>query len=132
MAQADGSAPARERPLSPHLSVWRWHVTMLGSILHRASGMALYVGAIGFAVWLVALGIGPGAFDALNAFVKSIFGQIIVYGLVACLSYHLANGVRHLAWDLGQGFKPQTADATAWCALAFAALAPVGVWLLAH
>lgn len=127
-----GAAKPSSRPLSPHLSVWRWHVTMAASIFTRATGVALYGGAIGLTVWLVALAAGPEAFAPVNAFFQSLFGQLLMYALAVAISYHLVAGLRHLAWDMGRGHEPKTANSTAWMAFAFALAAPIGIWALAN
>lgn len=127
-----GAAKPRSRPLSPHLQVWRWHVTMAASILHRASGVALYVGGILLAAWLAALAAGPDTYAVAEAIAHSIWGQLVMYGFSVAVAYHLANGIRHLAWDSGHGFRPATADATGWFAIVFALAAPIGVWALAN
>jgi succinate dehydrogenase / fumarate reductase cytochrome b subunit len=127
-----GAAKPSSRPLSPHLQVWRWHVTMATSILHRASGVALYAGAIGLAIWLIALATGPQAFAPIEAFLASIIGQLALYAFTVAISYHLANGLRHLVWDAGKGFQPKSANASGWFVIAFALAAPIGIWALAN
>jgi succinate dehydrogenase / fumarate reductase cytochrome b subunit len=127
---ADASPGERARPLSPHVQVWRWHVTMFASILHRATGMALYVGALVLMAWALSLAAGPGAYGIFAAIAGSIIGKLVLIGLTLCVFFHLANGVRHLAWDAGYGFKPKTADATAWLAFGFAAVATLLLWTL--
>lgn len=125
-----GRGPA-DRPLSPHMSVWRWHVTMATSILHRATGVALYVGALIIAGWAVALASGQEAFDGYRALLASPLGLLVLFGLTFSLFYHLANGVRHLFWDAGKGFEPKTADMTGWAAIAFAVVSTVLIWAIA-
>lgn len=120
-----------DRPMSPHLQVWRWHVTMATSILHRATGMALYVGILVLAGWVVALASGPDAFDAYCALLGSPPGLVVLFGLTVAFLYHLANGVRHLVWDSGKGFEPKTADMTGWAAIAFGLVAGVLIWIIA-
>jgi succinate dehydrogenase / fumarate reductase, cytochrome b subunit len=127
-----GALKPSSRPLSPHLQVWRWHVTMATSILHRASGVALYVGAIGFAIWVIALASGPQAYAPVDWFLTSLLGQLALYGFSVAISYHLANGIRHLVWDTGRGLTPATADASGWFVIVFALVAPIGVWALAN
>lgn len=119
-----------ERPISPHLSVWRWHVTMLSSILHRFTGMALYGAAFGFALWLMAAAAGPEIFEPVHALLMSPLGQIALYLIVASVAYHLANGIRHLVFDTGAGLEPSDADTSAWFAILFAIAAPLGLWAL--
>jgi succinate dehydrogenase / fumarate reductase cytochrome b subunit len=118
----------RPRPLSPHLQIWRWHITMLTSILHRVAGGALYAGLLFLAGWIFALASGPAAFEAFNGFFGSILGRLILFALTLALFYHMANGVRHLVWDAGHGFAPKTANATGWATLVFAVLASVALW----
>ncbi|MEJ0061380.1 MAG: succinate dehydrogenase, cytochrome b556 subunit [Terricaulis sp.] len=118
------------RPIAPHLSVWRWHVTMATSILHRVTGSALYVGMILFAFWLMAVASGPEAYAPVHALLASWFGQICLYLLVAANAFHLANGVRHLVFDTTRGLKPVDADTSAWFAIFFAIVSPFGLWAL--
>ncbi|HEY4032319.1 MAG TPA: succinate dehydrogenase, cytochrome b556 subunit [Caulobacteraceae bacterium] len=131
---SDAKAQARgpqDRPMSPHLQVWRWHVTMATSILHRATGVALYVGVLILAGWVVALASGPDAFSTYRAALGSPLGLLVLFGLTVSFLYHLANGVRHLVWDAGKGFEPKTADMTGWAAIAFGVVAAVLIWIIA-
>jgi succinate dehydrogenase / fumarate reductase cytochrome b subunit len=129
-AKAQPRGP-QDRPMSPHLQVWRWHVTMATSILHRATGMALYVGALVVAGWFMALAAGPEAFDGYRALLGSPIGYLVLFGLSFSLLYHLANGIRHLVWDTGRGLEPKTADMTGWAAIVFAIVATVLIWVIA-
>jgi succinate dehydrogenase / fumarate reductase cytochrome b subunit len=125
-----GAPRPEDRPISPHLSIWRWHVTMASSILHRLSGIGLYGAAIGFALWLIAAAAGREAYAPVAALLTSPLGPIALYLIVAALAYHLANGVRHLVFDAGAGLHPSDADASAWFAILFAIAAPIGLWAL--
>lgn len=118
---------AAERPMSPFM-IWRWHVTMFTSILHRVTGAALYGGAILLVGWAVALASGKGPYETYMGLLGSPVGRVVMVGLSLCLFYHLANGVRHLVWDFGAGFQPKTASATAWLVLAIAVVATVAAW----
>ena len=132
-AQATGSSartPA-DRPLSPHLQVWRWHVTMLGSILHRVSGVALYFGAFIIAGWAVSLAYGPETYADYMALTGSWFGKLVLLGLTGAAFYHLANGIRHLVWDAGRGLNPKQADMTGIAVIVFAVLATAATWYVA-
>ncbi|GMW05474.1 MAG: succinate dehydrogenase, cytochrome b556 subunit [Gammaproteobacteria bacterium] len=93
------------RPLSPHLSVFRWQITNTLSILHRLTGVALTLGALVFTFWLVALAAGPDAFLDFVDVLGSPPGVVLLFGWTYCFFYHLANGIRHLFWDAGQGFE---------------------------
>jgi succinate dehydrogenase / fumarate reductase cytochrome b subunit len=119
------------RPISPHLQVWRWHVTMLASILHRASGVALYVGALILAGWAISLAMGPDAYAGFKGALGSIPGKVVLFGLTVSAFYHLASGVRHLVWDTGTGFELKDADAACAASIAFGIIAAVLVWILA-
>ena len=92
------------RPLSPHLQIYRWYLTMALSILHRMTGCALAFGTILLVWWLTALARGPEAFATVQSVVHSWFGVLVMIGFTAALYLHLANGVRHLVWDAGYGF----------------------------
>ncbi len=102
------------RPLSPHLQIWRFTVTMAASITHRGTGMVLYGGSLLLAVWAYALAFSPTLFASVSAFITSPLGFIVVAGYVWALSFHLMNGLRHLYWDTGRGLAVKTAARTAW------------------
>lgn len=125
------AAPPDVRPLSPHLQVWRWHITMAASIATRASGCALIAGIVGLAYWLWALAAGPQEFETVSALLKSDLGQLALFLMAAAGGYHFAAGVRHLVFDAGRGFSPKVADFTAWGAFVFAFVAPAILWALA-
>jgi succinate dehydrogenase / fumarate reductase cytochrome b subunit len=95
------------RPLSPHLQVYRPQLTSMLSIIHRLTGVALAVGALLFTYWLTAAAYGPEAYDRAQAFMGSWFGNLILFGWTFALFYHLCNGIRHMAWDIGLGFGMQ-------------------------
>jgi len=119
------------RPMSPYVSVWRWHLTMAVSILHRLTGVALYGAALILAGWALALAAGPDAYDRFRLILGSPLGKVVLVGITFSLFYHLANGVRHLVWDFGSGFQLKTADLTAAAVIAFAGAATIGVWTAA-
>ncbi|HEY9217733.1 MAG TPA: succinate dehydrogenase, cytochrome b556 subunit [Phenylobacterium sp.] len=126
----DATRRLRERPLSPFLQVWRWHATMLCSILHRVSGVGLYIGALIFAGWAIALARGPEAYDFYLGLLGSIPGQALLILLTAGVCYHTANGVRHLVWDTGHGLDLRSANASALFVLGFTAVATIAFWAL--
>jgi succinate dehydrogenase / fumarate reductase cytochrome b subunit len=104
---------------------------MASSIFHRASGVALYAGALGLALWLSAAAFAPEQFATLQGLLANPLGQLALYAMAAAFCYHLANGIRHLVWDLGHGLEPKAANASAWAVIAFGALAPAIFWVLA-
>lgn len=101
-----------ERPLSPHLQIYRWPVTMATSIVHRATGVALAVGTLVVAWWLIATAASAEDYDTFSAVIRSPLGLLVLFGFVWSLAYHLLNGIRHLAWDAGFGFAVKTAERT--------------------
>ena len=117
------------RPLSPHLQIYRWQLTSVLSILHRATGVALSVGAILLVWWLGAASDGPGPYAAFQHFMGSWLGLLLLFGWSASLFYHLCNGIRHLWWDTGHGFELKTAYATGWAVVAASAALTVIAWI---
>jgi succinate dehydrogenase / fumarate reductase cytochrome b subunit len=98
-----------ERPLSPHLQIYKWQLTSVMSILHRATGVALAVGTVFLVWWLVAAAGGEQQFAAARWFFGSWLGLLFLFGWCFSFFYHLCNGIRHLAWDSGYGFEIPTA-----------------------
>ena len=135
----DASKTPRERPTSPHLvtgglgspRLWRWHITMWTSILHRVSGVGLYVGALIAAAWAVTLASGPLEYAQFKLLLGSPLGKLVMFGLTVAFFYHLANGIRHLVWDAGHGFALKTANASAVVVFAFTVAASLAVWWIA-
>mgnify|MGYP001810373036 CR=1 FL=1 len=119
----------RPRPLSPHLQVWRWHATMLGSILHRVTGSALVGGVILVALWLGTLAFGPEAYATFVTLAGSPLGLLVWFGLSLAAFYHLAAGVRHLIWDTGAGLTPRAANRLSSLSIAFAVVATIALWV---
>ena len=117
------------RPLSPHLQIWRFTVTMAASITHRAAGVILYGGALLFGLWLIGLAFNEALFGLVSGLLQSPLGIVIVAGYIWALSFHLMNGLRHLYWDSGRGLAPKTATKTAWAVyIASLALTVLIVW----
>jgi succinate dehydrogenase / fumarate reductase cytochrome b subunit len=117
-----------KRPMSPHVQVWRWHATMLGSILHRATGCALYVGALMAAAWVFCVAAGADAYAGFSMIAASIPGQIVLFGFVLSALYHALNGVRHLVWDAGHGFTPKLASRVSTTILVVSIVGAVLIW----
>jgi succinate dehydrogenase / fumarate reductase cytochrome b subunit len=111
------------RPLSPHISVYRWQITMALSSMHRITGGLLSAGAFALAVWLIALATGSDAYaDVLAVYAAPLF-KVLLVGWAYCFFFHLANGVRHLAWDVGKGFDRAQISASGWTVFAVAVVA---------
>jgi succinate dehydrogenase / fumarate reductase cytochrome b subunit len=127
----EASPGVRERPLSPHLQVWRWHVTMLTSILHRVTGVGLYGAALLAAAWAVTLAAGPQPYGLYMGLLGSIPGKILLFLVTVALFYHLGNGVRHLVWDAGRAMDVKSANASSAAVIAFGLVASIAVWVVA-
>jgi len=119
-----------QRPLSPHLQVYRWGITMWLSSLHRITGLLLSAGAFALAVWLIALAGGPQSYSRVQQVFASGGFKVLLVAWTFCFFLHLANGVRHLAWDVGEGFDPKTIRASGWTVIVAAVVATAGFsWL---
>ena len=109
------------RPLSPHLQVYRPQITSVLSISHRMTGVVLAVGAFLLVCWLVAAAYSPVVFETIQAAVRNWFVRLIAIGWTLCLFYHLSNGIRHLFWDAGIGLEITQARVSGWVVV-FAAI----------
>ena len=120
----------RERPLSPHLTIWRWQTTMLASIMHRATGMALALGAMVLAWWLVSISNGPEGYESFMVYAAMPLGIIVLFGFTWSFAFHFFNGIRHLAWDLGYGYDKHTATKTGFLVFALSFLIAIAAFAL--
>ncbi len=119
-----------ERPLSPHLTVYRWPITMTLSIIHRMTGVALSVGLIALVVWLESIAVGAADYETVSGWMNTLIGKLLLLGWTGAFFYHLANGVRHLFWDVGMGFELRHANASAWFVVVATLLMTAAYWLL--
>jgi succinate dehydrogenase / fumarate reductase cytochrome b subunit len=119
-----------ERPVSPHLQIYRWYLTMALSIGHRVTGVGLALGLLLLTWWLLALASGPEAFATVQAAMHSWFGVLVLFIYTFVVFYHLGNGVRHLVWDAGYGFDIEVAARSGIAVLAFAGVGTVLFWLV--
>ena len=117
------------RPLSPHLQVYKPQLTSVLSILLRLIGVALALGTLLLVWWLIAAATGPEAYDTVQGFIGSIIGRLLLLGWTFALFYHLANGIRHLAWDTGRGFELATAYSTGWLVVIAAIVLTLASWV---
>ncbi|GAP67313.1 succinate dehydrogenase subunit C [Mizugakiibacter sediminis] len=117
-----------ERPLSPHLQVYRWQVQMVTSILHRATGVALSVGTLLVICGLFALAAGEAGFANFRAFLAHPVGQVLLLGWSWSLFYHLCNGIRHLLQDAGMGFRIEQFVRSSWLAAIGSIVLTALVW----
>lgn len=121
----------RERPLSPHLQIYRWQVQMVSSILHRASGIVLSLGSLLIAWGLVALAAGAGHWRDFTDAARSPLGLLVLFGWTWSLAFHLLSGIRHLLQDVGVGTSPPAFVRSAWGAIVGSLVLTAIIWLLA-
>ena len=127
MASRPTVQPAR--PLSPHLTIWKWRVHMAVSILHRITGHALAFGAVViFAWWLAALASGPSYYRFFQDIILSPFGVLVGFGLTWAMFQHMGSGLRHFIMDAGEGYDLVTSRRMAQATFAFSALATLAFW----
>ncbi|NDF11188.1 MAG: succinate dehydrogenase, cytochrome b556 subunit [Proteobacteria bacterium] len=122
---------ANARPLSPHLGIYRWQISMTLSILHRITGAFLVLGTLALSIWLLAAAHGQESYDFVMIGFRSIPGQLLLLGWLAAFYYHLLNGVRHLFWDVGKGFELKTMELTGYTVVLGTALLTFVTWLKA-
>ena len=127
MANSDAKAG---RPLSPHLQIYRWPITMTMSILHRITGGALYFGTLLLAWWVIAAAAGPGYFETANAVFGSWIGRLVLFGYSWALIHHLLGGLRHFVWDFGAGFSKTARDGLAYANIIASAILTILVWVV--
>lgn len=120
------------RPLSPHLQIYRGGLTMMMSIVHRATGIALYAGTLLLVWWLTAAATSDSYFDLVQAVFGSWIGQIVLFGFTWALVHHTLGGIRHLIWDTGRGFALAFVEAGARLTLAASIILTIAIWVLAY
>ena len=118
------------RPLSPHLQIYRWPVTMATSILHRVTGCAVGVGTLLLTWWLIAAASSDQAFDTVQSFIGSAVGLFCLFGWTIALFYHFFAGIRHLAWDIGLGFEKAEYQLSSWGVFIATAVCSILVWVI--
>ncbi|WP_375606014.1 MULTISPECIES: succinate dehydrogenase, cytochrome b556 subunit [unclassified Bartonella] len=123
----------KERPRSPHISIYRWTITMAMSIAHRITGMALYVGTVFLAVWLIAIACGEETFRTVYEIYSSWFGLCILFLYTLAGVHHMVGGVRHIVWDL----KPcllakEKATVTAWATVFISLIVTFAIWIIGY
>ncbi len=118
------------RPLSPHMQIYRWPITMLVSILHRITGIGLYAGTLLLAWWVIAAAAGPAYFDVANAVFGSWIGRLILFGYTWALVHHLLGGLRHFVWDVGAGYSKPARDNLARANIIGSVLLTILIWIV--
>lgn len=129
MAEASSERSPRERPLSPHLQIYRPQINMVMSILHRITGAALYVGSLLLAWWLLAAATGPDYFAYVNGLFSSPLGLVVLVGYTWALIHHMLGGLRHLVWDTGSSLDLASVDLLSWSTIVLSLLLTAALWL---
>ena len=119
-----------ERPLSPHLQVYRPQITSVLSVMHRGTGVTLSLGAVVLLYWLVSIAGGEQAYDNAHTILSSGLFKLFYIGWCFCFFYHLGNGVRHLVWDVGIGLDRAHYHMSGWCVVIFSLIASVSYSLV--
>jgi succinate dehydrogenase / fumarate reductase cytochrome b subunit len=123
---------AQERPLSPHLQVYRPQLTSVLSILHRITGIVLGLGTLALVGWLMAAACGAKPFKTAQFIAGSIPGRIVLFGFTLCLVYHLLNGIRHLVWDTGRGLELTQVYRSGRLVIVATILLTLAIWLAGY
>jgi succinate dehydrogenase / fumarate reductase cytochrome b subunit len=121
-----------ERPLSPHLFVYKPMLTMMMSFVHRVTGFGLYFGTLLLAWWLIAAASGPDAYGGIGSFMNSWFGRFILFGYTWALFHHMLGGIRHFIWDTGHGFGPQEREWLAHASLMGSSTLTIVTWVIGY
>lgn len=122
---------SRQRPISPHIQVYRWQVQMVTSILHRATGIVLVAGSLLFVWGLWALAAGSAQWAGFSGFARSIPGFVVLFGWSWAFAYHLANGIRHVIQDAGWGFEIPDFIRNSWTTVIVSLVVTALLWLAA-
>ena len=118
----------RERPLSPHLTIYRLHINMLMSIVHRITGGALYFGTLLLAAWLVSAAMGERAFAFVNGLFAHPIGILVLLGYTWAVLHHMLGGMRHLIWDTGRGFQIWQVNVLSWLTIVSSIALTLALW----
>ncbi|MEC7860827.1 MAG: succinate dehydrogenase, cytochrome b556 subunit [Pseudomonadota bacterium] len=118
----------RSRPLSPHLTIYRWPITMILSIMHRATGIALSFGFVIFTIWIGSISMGSSSYELSFLFLDSAIGQALLWLWSFAFFFHLCNGIRHLYWDTGRGFSKNSVECSAYTAIIFSVVFTITFW----
>ena len=121
-----------QNPLSPHLQIYRWHISSLLSITHRISGIINLLGLILMFIWLLVLSLGENNYELFLIMINSFLGKFILVGFTWSMIFHLLSGIRHLAWDLGYGYEIKTANISGIIVIIFSLILTIIFWLFAR
>ena len=119
-------------PLSPHLQIYRWHISSLLSITHRISGVINLLAFILIFFWLLVLSLGENNYELFLLLINNFFGKFILIGFIWSMCFHILSGIRHLVWDLGYGFEIKTANISGIIVIIFSLTFTIIFWLFAR
>ena len=122
--------PDNQNPLSPHLQIYRWHISSLLSITHRISGVINLFSLILIFFWLLVLSLGENNYELFLLMINSFIGKFILIGFTWSMSFHILSGIRHLAWDMGYGFEIKTANISGIIVIISSLVLTIIFWLL--
>lgn len=117
-----------DRPLSPHISIYRWPITMALSILHRITGIGLSVGFVVLVAWLFDAASGPDAYAVFMSVMDTVIGKLLLVAWSFAFFFHLSNGARHLVWDTGRGLEKSQANLSSWLVLVATVVLTAAFW----
>jgi len=123
---------ANQNPLSPHLQIYRWHISSLLSITHRIAGVINLLALILIFFWLLGLSFGENNYELFLLIINSFFGKFILIGFTWSMSFHILSGIRHLVWDLGYGFEIKTANISGIIVIICSLVLTIIFWLFAR
>jgi succinate dehydrogenase / fumarate reductase cytochrome b subunit len=132
MSTMADSKPMVERPLSPHLQIYRPMLTMMMSIVHRITGIALFFGTVLMVWWLIAAASGPTAYANFQWYAGSFIGRLVLLGYTWALFHHMLGGIRHFIWDTGRGFGPVEREWLVLANLIGSVVLTILTWIVAY
>ena len=121
-----------KNPLSPHLQIYRWHISSLLSITHRISGVVNLLALILIFFWVIALSLGENNYESFLLIINSFFGKFILIGFTWSMCFQILSGIRHLVWDLGYGFEIKTANISGVIVIIFSLVLTTTFWIFAR
>ena len=119
-----------QNPISPHLQIYRWHISSLLSITHRIAGVVNLLALILMFFWLLTFSLSESSYELFLLAINSFFGKFILIGFTWSMSFHIFSGIRHLVWDMGYGFEIKTANTSGIIVVVFSLVSTVVFWLL--
>ena len=119
-----------QNPISPHLQIYRWHISSLLSITHRITGVVNLLALILIFFWLLAFSFGESNYELFLLAINSFFGKFILIGFTWSMSFHIFSGIRHLVWDMGYGLEIKTANISGVLVILSSLVSTIIFWLL--